>query len=272
MIARKKTIIFLVGICLSHASFSQNNGFLGKKNIISLDTRLYIPIIYNLFQNNEVNKYKAENGKYASARNLLTSGFNFAVGRTLSNKVAFHIQGSVLNYKINRGDIGYFFDGTFSGNIVKSTYYKGRAVGIMPIIEFAANDGITPVGLTHQIGFGFYSHRPRKEDYLLTYQYYDNSIGGNAFAMFDQEEIFDYSEYRIRSQSLMYKLNLRLPLSRSILMNIGFRYNLNFTQGDLILSESNNEKIFSLSNYRNFVRSTQANNIMSLETGFSFMF
>jgi hypothetical protein len=224
-----------------------------------------VPVIYNVLHNDETKQYKSKNTQFLDDRNLLTSGFNLAIGRTFSNRFAMYLQASVLNYKI---DIGNFYPqaNPAYNDINKSTYFSGKSYGIMPILEFASRDGIVPVGLTHQIGIGFYAHQVIDKDYLaLIRTQFD-------YEFIEEDLLFNYKDYRVRSQSFMYKLNLRLPINRSLMWNIGFRYNLNFTQGELNFASTSEDYVFSARDYRNFVKRTQASNIVSLETGLSIVF
>lgn len=256
-------------ICLfSFPVISQNNGFIGKKNIVSLDARFYVPMIYNVLRNQEQdNHFKADGDNFQPARNLLSTGLNLTLGRTLSNKFAVYVQVSQLNYKINIGDE----DG--SGNnqnyILKSTYFAGRARGIMPIIEFSGTNSILPVGVSHQIGIGFYSHSIIDKDYLILVS---NASWNNTSQKLDEETLYDYENYRVRTRSYMYKLNFRLPINRRMLWNFGFRYNLNYTELAAKFKSYTENYIFSELNHRDFVRKSQATNITSIETGVTFVF
>ncbi len=245
---------------------AQNSGFIGKRNIISVDGRLFSPAFYNIF-NNEDDYRKATDGtnNFKDSRNLLTYGMNFTLGRTVSNRVAFLLQGSFLRYKTVLHPFNA--SGTLqSKNVLKSTFFRNQSVGIMPIIEFTNSGGIVPFGLSNQIGFGIYTNKPLKDDYLILTQ------GFPEVTYHDEDKLFDYDTYKIRSYSLMYKINLRLPITRSLLFNIGFRYNLNITKFAAFFDNKSDEFGFALADYRDQVRRAQITNFVSMETGLSFVF
>ena len=261
-----KINLVLFALLFTQGIFAQNSGFIGKKNIISLDARVFNPLMLNISRQEEL-KYKANGSQFEPARNLLSYGMNLSIGRTLANRFAFHIQASVLNYKMLADVAGNFPN----LSINRSTYFKGKAFGIMPILEFASSGGILPLGLSHQVGLGFYRNKVVKDDYLfLARDYYSSN---QDITLYTEDQLFDYDNYSVKSYSLMYKLNLRLPVSRSVLYNLGIRYNLNFTQNIFEYDDvPPSGLIFSAQQHRNIVARTQLNNIISVETGFSFVF
>lgn len=266
MMSNKITLSLLIlSFVCSLKLQAQNSGFIGKKNIVSLDTRLFSPILFNFLRKKSNNSYKADNNSFRSGNNLLSYGANLSFGRTISNRTAFHIQLSYLKYKV----VGptYFYGGEFAEtNIQKSTFFETQSIGLMPIFEFTNSGGITPLGLSNQIGIGFYSNKPLEKPYLVLHS--DNS----NFTTSDESVLFDYKNYKVRTYSLMYKINLRLALSRSVLFNFGMRYNLNITKSAFKHDGESANYSYTERQFRDMVRTTQVLNIVSMETGFSFVF
>lgn len=257
-------LAFLFIVC-SMKLQAQNSGFIGKNNIISLDTRLFSPMLFNFMKKGTSNSYKARDDAFESARNLLSYGGNLSFGRTISNKMAFHVQLSYLKYKTV--GLNYLLGGEFANQSVeKSTLFETQSIGFMPIFEFSNAGGITPLGLSNQIGIGFYSNKPIEKPYLVLHS--DNS----NFITSDETTLFDYKNYKIRTYSFMYKINLRLALSRSVLFNFGMRYNLNITKSSIKYDGTSDDYLYTERQFRQMVRNAQVLNIVSLETGFSFVF
>lgn len=269
----------LVLLCLfgtSEMTSAQNSGFIGKKNVVSLDGRFFVPVFHNLGKN-EDEKYKAsDNGNaFEPARNLLNSGINLTVGRTLNNRFAFLLQGSYSRYKmyapnsVYRQDQNGFLQ---SYQISQSTFFKGQSVGLMPIIEIAGTGGILPIGISHQIGIGFYKNTMHYDDYLVLAQ--GNSSSGQTLDLYMTKDFKNLEDLTVKSYSFMYKFNLRLPITRSLLLNIGMRYNINRTKPvpDQYSSSENNNQLIPLFNFRDMVATAHLNNLVSLETGISFVF
>lgn len=251
-------LIFLVLTALK--STAQNSGFLGKKTFVSAETRLFTPIWYNFLHGETTSKYKVKGDNLVPARNLLTYGFNFSLGRTIDRKSSFIFQFGILNFKATN-ELGLTPKNEY---INKSSFMQGRSFSFMPILEFSGKDGLAPLGLSHQIGVGFVYTSMIEKDYMV--------IGNtNPETKYTNEntKFFDYN-LRIRSYSLMYKINLRVPVSKRLLYNVGIRYNIN-PAGPLLGSFQKNEKFFSSSETIDLIRSVNLNNLVSLETGLTFM-
>jgi hypothetical protein len=242
-------------------AYTQHNGYLGRKTFIGADVRLFVPLLYNR-QVDENQKYKSDGTTFKDARNLLTYGFNLTLGRAVDRNLAFLIQGSFLNYKVANTDD---FITNYSSPI-RSTYYQAQSFGIMPIIEISGEDGLLPIGLSHQIGLGFYRHKIVDMPYLI----WVNGANGIETLSSESTPFFDY-EKQIKSYTFMYKLNLRIPLSRKLLYNFGIRYNANFTEFISGLNSAQDDILFNHARMGQMMRAAQSRNIIAFETGISFM-
>lgn len=264
----KSIFISLCLLGLSENSYAQNSGFIGKKNILSVDGRFFVPVFHN-FGKNESKKYKANGEAFEPARNLLNSGINITVGRTLTNGMAFLIQGNYSRYKMYAPN--YDYPNSFQIN--KSTFFQGQSMGIMPIIEFAGTGGILPIGISHQIGIGFYKNTMRNTDYLILAQSTSYS-SSQTLDLFTTEDITNLDYLTIKSYSFMYKFNLRIPITRSLLLNVGMRYNINRTKPVPYQYDSAtiDNHLIPQFNFRDMVAAAHLNNLVSLETGISFVF
>ena len=80
--------ITIVFILFTHFSFSQTVGFLGKKNVITINGVGSIPIIQNLFQgaDSESPYYTYENGKLKSSKDFFNGGVVAGFSHAFSNK------------------------------------------------------------------------------------------------------------------------------------------------------------------------------------------
>ncbi len=258
----KISLISLFIICVSNFH-AQNSGYLGKKTFISADTRLFVPLLYNWTHVDESQKYKADGNSLNPARNLLSYGFNVTLGRAVDRKLAFLIQASVLNFKVSNES----FYTPNNGSVIRSSFFHCRSLGIMPIIEITGTDGLSPIGLSHQIGLGFYQNKMVDKEYVVLANEYPDVVTYSK----DNIDFFDFNN-SVKSYSFMYKLNLRIPISRSLLYNFGIRYNLNFTALAFGLSDDKKGFLYSASETSEMIRYANRNNIISLETGLTLTF
>lgn len=142
-------------------------------------------------------------------------------------------------YKINSSSDYSMFDLSYSGIEI-------RSFTIIPKIEFSYRNGLLPLGFTHQLGFGFStasingSHSNYEISHLLQNLTY-NSInefnqkdinyqdGLNLTSLKGENQLDNYlREFNYSNLVLMYAINQRSCLSKSLMLNYGFRYLLNF--------------------------------------------
>jgi hypothetical protein len=271
----KKSIIILF-VLISSFSFGQNNGFLGKKNFISAEMRVYTPMIYGLFSIGE-EQYKNDGGAYAPKKNFIDYGFNFSYGRALSRNVGIILQYGIsyydFSYSTNIGYVknpGYAADeyyNNYSEFLNKSNWFKAKSTTFMPIIEMTNGSGLLPLGLTHQLGFGFSKHKFIEDNYHIQF------IENDGVKNYTPKNLFDYENNFVRSYTMMYKVNLRVPITEFLLFNVGIRYNLNMVPGSLsFYNYTNDNYVIGEDQFLEMVKNKEFSNIMSLETGLSLCF
>ncbi|MFA7273296.1 MAG: hypothetical protein WC044_05470 [Crocinitomicaceae bacterium] len=260
--------------------FSQNNGFIGKKNFISADVRAFTPLVAGLFSTDE-SYHKTEGTSYLPTKNLIDYGFNFSIGRAMARNF-----GVILQYGISFYDFSYSSgDGDFNYNAAnppidpnyynyyttlnKTNWFHAKSTTFMPILELTNRSGLLPLGLSHQIGLGFTKHTFQEDNYNIQF------IGNDGVENYTPTNLYDYKNGSIRSIVMMYKINLRIPVTKFLLFNLGFRYNLNMVRDPsyLFFNDANaSQYVIDQSTFREMIRNKEFSNIMSLETGFSFCF
>lgn len=268
----KKYTFLLIFIFSTTFLSAQDGGFLGKKNFISANLRLYSPIIYGINTLSTEN-FKTKGSIYQPVKNFLDYGINLTLGRALSRNFGVMIQfcQSRYDFSINpkKGYINFQDDYFYSQVLLKSTWLKAKATTIMPIIELTGSDGLVPLGLSHQFGLGFTRNELIRDDYYF-------QIAGSTANVIDQStQVFNYSQDAIKSYIFMYKVNMRIPISNFLLFNIGFRYNINYFPipiYDYNAQNANSPYLITNDILRVQMRSKEFQNIMSLETGLSLCF
>jgi hypothetical protein len=269
-----KTIYFLIVFTfISLEGWSQNNGFIGKKNFIAIDLRAYTPIVHGLRTKNQIN-FKTRGSDYANKKNLVDYGFNFSIGRVLSRNV-----GVILQYA--RSNFDFILTGDYRSpivsndtyehayRVVKANFFEARSVGIMPILELNNSSGLLPLGLSHQFGIGFNKSYFVEKDYHLRYEDFEDGTGITEAPL----ELYNFKNDPITSYTMMYKINLRIPISKSILFNFGIRYNFNyFPEKDISSSAYANQFLLTRDNLIDIIKSKESKNFICFETGFNLCF
>ncbi len=252
------------------SSFSQSAGYFGKVNTVEVNTILNSPIFYNYMLNaNGYEKYGSESGRLVSRRNILDYGFRVSVGRTFIREFGLHLEGGV-NY-FSAAPI--YFSGNYSS--IEAEMFSFRQNSIMPKIEFTTIGGGLPLGLSNQIGFGLNYYNPIQRDYLVTYSDY-NFETGNKTVTVDPDRVYDLSLPNITGYTLMYKLNMRIPITKELLVNIGFRYSFNFVPDKdeyyITYNDLQTGYMFSPQDLREMIKYKENKKILNFETGITYAF
>lgn len=274
--------ITLLTFCAYHTN-AQYVGFLGKKNIISLDAKITAPLFYNYSILEETRyKNKSDGGKLSPAKNILDFGFNATIGHSFSNGFGLALQYSSMTYDIIAHDLNgsdeYYYVGQdtsgydVTGYVTRGSFMKARTTQFMPTIEFCGGGGLLPVGLVHQLGIGFGKSSLLKKEYAFEAR--ESSYYGNDKTVRKTENDIDESVYaaQFNVTSIMYKISLRIPITKSILYNIGLRYNINFTKSEYPSFNNQSTSVLSKFYVSQLIRQREFRGLSVFETGISFVF
>ncbi len=217
----KQFIIVL--ILLAPAFNFAQSGFFGKKNIVEFSTQGSIPLIYNLRNKmTEVNAgHKAKNGTLNNQLNWFNYGFNIQDFHYFKDRFGIGIH---IGYDFQKAytNENMFYDAFYNGG-VEMENLSMTTLTIMPKIEIGSLNGILPMGLSHQLGIGYTITKIKERNYLL-------NTGGSIISN-DELKDFGYTvldfDLKHKGLSLLYQMNYRLPLSKHLFLNYGFKYALN---------------------------------------------
>lgn len=139
----------------------------------------------------------------------------------------------------------------------------------MPRVEFTSNNGLLPIGLSHQIGFGFTRTKVLQKDYDRTLFISTDSNGDGPILDNFDEDFYNYTNKAFKGIVLMYTLNVRTPINKFMMITYGIRYNLNYGTELAFLSSDDG---FYLSRTDAYVqsRSRRLLSVISLNLGMSF--
>lgn len=228
----KKIVFFLIGFfAVSFQSKAQDNfGYYGRKSYVSVTSNMYFPIIYNLLSDNGA-KVSPSGNSLLPANDWFGFAVRSSIGHTLESNFGVALDVGYERFTLNNDEILYRIDGVKKTN----ESLKVNSLLIMPKFEIGGKNGLLPNGLVHQIGFGCTINSVVKKNYLVDHGTY--TTGGPNGNASDQEQLFeDYSlDGSITLFQIMYGLKMRTPITKSLMLDYGFRYTLDFpiTQSDL---------------------------------------
>lgn len=271
----KNTIITGLFIALAFGSKAQNPGYFNKKNVVELSVNGQYPFFANLrFALNERYMYKEKDGALAPMRDRFDFGFRFAYMRSLKRNFGVGLEFGYDYFSIQRGS--KTIDGGMGYNA--TVYFEKTdltSMMIMPKMEFSSKGGLLPMGIAHQIGFGVRMVKPADKTTHYALANYDNSGGqyiGNAVELPAE---YKYKGAAIRGFTFMYAVNMRSPLTKSLFLNYGIRYTVNF-MGKSIYSEygnyENNNIAMGESELRYYARQRKQVSFIQASIGLSFVF
>lgn len=279
-------LVFLV-FQIGHVSWSQKGGLYGKNRFVEFSLVGNSPVINNL--SNKAGFYvKNGSNSLVEGSDRFNGGFYGAIGIAPRRNFAISLSGG-LWYSNSVAPNQIFFPDSYSYSGYSSIYVYHenlsiRTMTIMPILHFGGSRELLPVGLSHELGFGYSSSSVVKKDYVVRTN--GSNIYANNQLYTDIPKLIDsivavngsYINYdqKYKGFVLMYGLKFRTPLNKRLMLNYGIRYTVNFVnnEGYNTYSTPNNY------NYNNAlfaqivsqIRRTQLRNLLSLNIGLSFAF
>jgi hypothetical protein len=220
-----KKLIGLLGVSIvsiSSLNAQDNYGYYGKKNYLDISSSSYIPLIYNLSSNSTgYDLYSSTTSTLTESKTWFNVGLRASLGRALTSKIGVALDFGFDRYRIYRNLFNTGFD--------KTENVRVNSIIIMPRLEFSGPNGLLPNGLVHQVGIGFSLNKAVTRNYVRQYDGSSPLGGPNADpAEAEQLMIFEGLDYTVKMMQLMYSLKMRTPIGKSLMLNYGFRYTLDF--------------------------------------------
>lgn len=212
---------FLFGL----TAFGQNTGLYGKKFCIDFSASGAIPVLNML----NGTMYKPKGGQLVAKNDLFDYSLRTGVSYAIANNIALGFEFDVEFMNIAAPEyvtLGYP-SGFESSNSVTHEAFNTRTMVFMPRIEISYRNGLLPIGISHQAGVGISrtSIVEKDYDYTIHAQTYN---GESPITSTFEEDFYDYDSDPISGMVLMYTLNMRTPINKSMMITYGFRYNFNF--------------------------------------------
>lgn len=272
-----KNLFFITIILISFNGTAQFSGYYGKKNYVDVDYKFYVPMFGNLRGQNE-----GYDENLKRKVDWFNYGFRVNLGRLISNHVS----------------IGFEFDQDYAqvpapysiyGNSSYGYYYIGslgphemidiNTITIMPKIG-VSRKSIQPLGITHEFGIGYTITSVQDKDYAykFTFTQYDENLGVDTqYNLTNQNNgpLID-KDTKFKGVTLLYGLNVKKNLTKSLFLNYGIRYTFNWLLGHSKISyddaTSNNIAAFSTEDLFIHIRRQRAYNFVTANIGLTFAF
>jgi hypothetical protein len=257
-------IILFFSLLILNIGLSQkkNAGFYGKRFYVQADGLFSYPVMALFF--NDGSYYYAAKGN-----NLVEGNYKFNYGFRLSAGYALK-----RNFGIGL-DFGYDF---CKAGINPDYYNKHEMFDIstmvfVPKIEFAHQNALLPMGISHHIGIGAEWSNIVDRDYLFSK--YDPSTGFETTYNYKNVPVSElpFGEIKnipsIKRYILMYDITMRNPISKNLFISYGFKYVLKFSGEDQESKLANSPNFEDYLNEINYIRNT---NLITFHLGLTLAF
>ncbi|MFT6283376.1 MAG: hypothetical protein ACJA0U_003519 [Salibacteraceae bacterium] len=262
-----RILVFISIVFIGSTVHGQNTGLYGKKVSLDLSFTGNIPIINML--NGPM--FKSKSGVLTEKMDLLDYGLRTGASYALSNNFAIGIEFDMEFMNINAPTSAYvpYPSGNSEFITIKHQALNTRTLIFMPRLEFTSNNGLLPIGLSHQIGFGFTRTKVLQKDYDRTLFISTDSNGDGPILDNFDEDFYNYTNKAFKGIVLMYTLNVRTPINKFMMITYGIRYNFNYGTELAFLSSDDG---FYLSRVDAYIqsRSRRLLSVISLNLGMSF--
>lgn len=203
-----------------------NYGFYGKKTYVELSSSSYVPLIYNLTNQEGVKKVSSSGNSLTRKFNGIHIGLRASIGHTMTSNIGVSIECGYDRFALS--DV-ILRDYNSSPVIRDHESLLVNSFVILPKIEIAGRNGLLPNGLVHQIGLGATINSIVNKNYLVIYSG-EGSKGGPNGDPKDEEALFNSASINgsVKMVQMMYGLKMRTPIGKSLMINYGFRYTIDF--------------------------------------------
>ena len=275
-----KLYFILLFISSTIVSFAQGTpGYLGKKIIVDLSVKVATPTFRKQYiavvedQNLNVKQDVLDLGfkgsaMYAVNRNILVGGtIGFDRFRTNANRA----------YSTNSNDLTFTDDALLDNSNIQALPFT--IISVIPKIEFARKGSLLPMGLSHQVGIGYFNARVDKRSVFGMVQSYDpTGILSPVTATNNIANLLDPSIKSFNGVTFLYAMNMRLPVSDRLMINFGIQYTYNyFLDAKTNLTQSTTSSTIrpyhiNRSDFDNALIEKYGSNFISFYTGISIAF
>lgn len=220
--------LFLALITSSSLMAQDNYGYYGKKTFVDISSSSYVPMIYALTHLGRKQEVAPSGNSLLQANNWFNIGARVSIGHAVKTNVGIALEIGYDQFTLAENVL----NGQYNSNsyVTNHESFRVNSILILPRIEISGPNGLLPNGLIHQIGVGVTINSIAKKNYLVEYSNSGTTTGGPNGDPQDQEDLFkDYKlDESMKMIQLMYGLKMRTPISKTLMINYGFRYTLDW--------------------------------------------
>lgn len=222
----KKALLLLLSSFIFLQLQAQNSGLYGHKAYVEINGMGCWPLLAR-------SGWFAEtyDGSLRTKNDEFNSGFNVGAGYAIRRHLMLGLETGLWNFNVAGPRYVYTYDNIFGysyGMSIRHEMLDVRTFSFMPTLTFGGKKGLLPVGLNHQVGVGYTNTKVLKKDYK-----YRSSDGLYTQEQLDliNEKNGGFVDYKnnYTGFTAAYTLKVRIPVSKSVMINYGLRYTLNFT-------------------------------------------
>lgn len=220
--------LLIITLSVSFCSFSQvNNGYYGKRFFVDIEGLGNNPMFSNIFANTD-NGYSANGTVLSYKKDKFNVGFRINVGFAAKRNLGLSLEFGQDYSSIYGPDNEMYFD-DYTYSYVNHELIDVKTTVFIPKLEFTTSKALLPMGLSHQLGFGFATSAVIERDYLYRYTNYmfTSPTVNYETATTDLDPINFEKFQNVKKFVLMYALNMRTPITKSLMINYGIKYTIN---------------------------------------------
>ena len=271
-------LLFIASFVVSLFTFGQkNNGYYGHKGFIQVESVMSYPLFSNLsVLNDSYNPYSASNNILVAKKDNFNIGFRITAGYAIKRNIALSFEyGQDYSSVYPSQDI-YVYDnfGLGYGYQVEHEMLDITTNVFIPKIEFGTSKSLLPMGLSHQIGFGFSNSKVKEKDYLYRYEDYFGYLPYTHYSTSSTDlDPINFSNLKsLKRYVILYALSMRSPLTKNLMIHYGLKYTLNVGKKQSYNSYSNNSNEYFTSEIMQSVAQQRLFSLMSLNIGLTYAF
>ncbi|GAB5416253.1 MAG: hypothetical protein Crog4KO_11630 [Crocinitomicaceae bacterium] len=221
--------IFLVIVSLLSFPVFAQTGLYGRRSIVEVQGIGSMPIVYNFF-NGLRPFYNQQGDNLVDGRNLIEYGCRVNVMRAFTNQIGIGAEFGYERQIMSAPDFInlQYFNG-FNNDVglydLRHEKIRLNTITFMPKIEISSRTNLLPIGLSHQVGFGYTRVSVDERNYTYIVQNSDNDS-----IITPTENGFLNYDYTYTGFTFMYQINMRTPITDQIVLTYGIRYNGNFVR------------------------------------------
>jgi hypothetical protein len=283
-----RTFLILLFLAVQIELYAQNFGYFGKKNIIDINLLMSHPLIFNIDGGSQRTKYiDITHSSYTTKKTFLDFSLNINYIRSIK-------RGLSLGFEFERKRIEVAAPNEFEKVKIISNYGSNlylRYTGlhellvfdyqyIIPKVEFSNDESIFGVGINHQIGIGIgrINFQNNDNNFLLK-KFNESTFMSDNLTNAEIEEFktnfYDFSQNKFKLYIITYSINFRKPISKFLMFNYGFKYNLSYVENFVNRNytyEQNNTYWLSRNQVTNIISGKVMTNILQFKIGLNLVF